>query len=108
VAGLWVTWWLDEARPAGVELTPPGGVPIATHVVTVNDVLDGHVGWDLECFDRIYLQRLGRRPCGCPAMRGDRRVCRVWPTSLDVLMIHGVPSSHQSDGLALVERGQLV
>ncbi len=24
-------------------------------VVTVNDVLDGHVGLDVECMDRIYL-----------------------------------------------------
>jgi hypothetical protein len=28
---------------------------MATRVVTVNDLLDGHVGLDLECFDRIYL-----------------------------------------------------
>ena len=28
---------------------------MATRVITVNDVLDGHVGLDLECFDRIYL-----------------------------------------------------
>jgi len=28
---------------------------MASRVVTVNDVLDGHVGLDLECFDRIYL-----------------------------------------------------
>lgn len=28
---------------------------MATRVVTVNDVLEGHVGLDLECFDRIYL-----------------------------------------------------
>jgi hypothetical protein len=28
---------------------------VATGVVTVNDILDGHVGLDLECFDRIYL-----------------------------------------------------
>jgi len=28
---------------------------MATRVVTVNDVLDGHVSLDLECFDRIYL-----------------------------------------------------
>ena len=28
---------------------------MVTRVVTVNDVLDGHVGLDLECFDRIYL-----------------------------------------------------
>ena len=28
---------------------------MATRVVTVNDVLEGHVGLDLECLDRIYL-----------------------------------------------------
>ena len=28
---------------------------MASRIVTVNDVLDGHVGLDLECFDRIYL-----------------------------------------------------
>ena len=28
---------------------------MATRVVRVNDILDGHVGLDLECFDRIYL-----------------------------------------------------
>lgn len=28
---------------------------MATRVVYVNDALDGHVGLDLECFDRIYL-----------------------------------------------------
>ena len=28
---------------------------MATRVVTVNDILDGHVASDLECFDRIYL-----------------------------------------------------
>ena len=28
---------------------------MATRVVTVDDILDGHVGLDLECFDRIYL-----------------------------------------------------
>jgi hypothetical protein len=28
---------------------------MATRVVTVNDILDGHVSLDLECFDRIYL-----------------------------------------------------
>ena len=28
---------------------------MATRVVTVNDILDGQVGLDLECFDRIYL-----------------------------------------------------
>src|SRR5918911_337901 len=28
---------------------------MATRVITLNDILDGHVGLDLECFDRIYL-----------------------------------------------------
>ncbi len=28
---------------------------MATRVVTVNDILDGDVGLELECFDRIYL-----------------------------------------------------
>ena len=28
---------------------------MASRVVTVNDVLDGHVTLDLECLDRIYL-----------------------------------------------------
>jgi hypothetical protein len=28
---------------------------VVSRVVTVNDVLDGHVGLDLECLDRIYL-----------------------------------------------------
>ena len=28
---------------------------MASRVITVNDILDGHVGLDLECFDRIYL-----------------------------------------------------
>ncbi|HET9257215.1 MAG TPA: hypothetical protein VFO16_18730 [Pseudonocardiaceae bacterium] len=28
---------------------------MATRVVTVGDILGGHVGLDLECFDRIYL-----------------------------------------------------
>jgi hypothetical protein len=28
---------------------------MAATVVTVNEVLDGHVGLDLECLDRIYL-----------------------------------------------------
>jgi hypothetical protein len=28
---------------------------MASRVVTVNDILGGHVGLDLECFDWIYL-----------------------------------------------------
>src|SRR6266568_4573352 len=28
---------------------------MSAHVVTVNDVLDGHVALDIQCLDRIYL-----------------------------------------------------
>ncbi|MCE7008871.1 hypothetical protein LWC34_39580 [Kibdelosporangium philippinense] len=28
---------------------------MGAHVVTVNDVLDGHVALDIQCLDRIYL-----------------------------------------------------
>ena len=48
-------WRWGEARVAGLGVFRPGGGGVATRVVTVNDVLDGHVGLDLECFDRIYL-----------------------------------------------------
>ena len=37
-----------ETIPAGPVLRHPGKL-------TANDILDGHVGLDLECFDRIYL-----------------------------------------------------
>jgi len=30
-------------------------VIIVARVITVNDVLDGHVVLDIECLDRIYL-----------------------------------------------------
>jgi hypothetical protein len=30
-------------------------VVIVARVITVNDVLDGHVALDIECLDRIYL-----------------------------------------------------
>jgi hypothetical protein len=32
-----------------------GHAGVMAAMVTVNDVLDGHVGLDLECLDRIYL-----------------------------------------------------
>ena len=46
------------APPRGWALVRPGladqaGGMAAT--VTVNEVLDGHVGLDVECLDRIYL-----------------------------------------------------
>jgi hypothetical protein len=34
---------------------PTWGWAVATRVLGVNDILEGHVGLDLECFDRIYL-----------------------------------------------------
>ena len=47
---------------------------MATRVVTVNDILDGHVASDLECFDRIYLNGWVhnlRRPDGTPRLTLD-------------------------------------
>ncbi len=34
---------------------------MATRVLIVNDILDGHVGLDLECFDR-FISTIGCRP----------------------------------------------
>src|SRR5205823_4292566 len=48
-------WWL------GVVSSGPGKPALAVHacgmaaVVNVNDVLDGHVGLEIECVDRLYL-----------------------------------------------------
>src|SRR6185295_17372661 len=33
----------------------PTRLAVMAAVVTINDVLDGHVGLDVECLDRIYL-----------------------------------------------------
>ena len=47
-----------------------------TRVVTVNDVLDGHVALDVECVDRIYLNGCWRglareqRPAVTKALAG--------------------------------------
>ncbi len=35
---------------------------MATRTVTVNDLLDGHVGLDVECLDRVYLNLYVNRP----------------------------------------------
>ena len=43
---------------------------MATRVVTVNDILDGHVGLDLECF--LSATPWGRAPSGCSASAGGR------------------------------------
>ena len=44
-------------REAGRWSAPawPTRLAVMAAVVTVNDVLDGHVGLDVECLDRIYL-----------------------------------------------------
>jgi hypothetical protein len=52
-------WWGDVARGWGAGWCTTAGwswrCAMASRVVTVNDVLDGHVTLDLECLDRIYL-----------------------------------------------------
>ena len=40
---------------AGQEPAWPAMLAVMAAVVTVNDVLDGHVDLDVECLDRIYL-----------------------------------------------------
>jgi hypothetical protein len=40
-------------------------------VVTVNDVLDGHVALDIQCLDRVYLNAYA-------AEAGNRQVERDW------------------------------
>jgi len=55
VAGLAGDVAAGGGQAGGVELTPARRCAMATRVVTVNDILDGHVGLALECFDRIYL-----------------------------------------------------
>lgn len=48
---------------AGLSCYRPWRCVMATRVVTINDVLDGHVGLDLKCFDRIasHSERCARR-----------------------------------------------
>jgi hypothetical protein len=39
--------------------------------VTVNEVLDGHVGLDLECLDRVYLNAyVPNRACHANGVSG--------------------------------------
>src|SRR4029079_12882837 len=49
--------WSRRRREAGRWSAPawPTRLAVMAAVVTVNDVLDGHVGLDIECLDRIYL-----------------------------------------------------
>jgi hypothetical protein len=55
VAGLVDDVAVGWGQGCWVGVCPTWGWAMATRAVTVNDVLDGHVGLDLECFDRIYL-----------------------------------------------------
>ena len=56
-----VAGWLRPAPgpmlPSGVAAAPRWAHPgcMAQRIVTVNDLLDGHVLLDIECLDRIYL-----------------------------------------------------
>jgi len=54
-------------------------VVIMARVITVNDVLDGHVALDIECLDRIYLnayvpipQEIMRWPVPRPSAAASR------------------------------------
>jgi hypothetical protein len=49
-----MTCGFSPIRLTVIDIARRGRCPMAT-VVTVNDVLDGHVALDLECLDRIYL-----------------------------------------------------
>src|SRR4051812_23813042 len=49
-----MTCGFSPVRLTVIDIARRGRCPMAT-VVTVNDVLDGHVVLDLECLDRIYL-----------------------------------------------------
>src|SRR5437660_664637 len=44
----------DPRRRGGVRAWPRWGCAVA-EVANVNELLDGHVGLDLECLDRVYL-----------------------------------------------------
>ena len=50
---------------------------MGARVVTVNDVLDGHVALDIQCLDRIYLNayvpKLQSRRTGIGSPRGSSR-----------------------------------
>jgi hypothetical protein len=71
LAGRWLRIWLILAPLVqGAE----GGY--GTRVVTVNNVLDGHIALDVECVDRIYLNGCWRglareqRPAVTKALAG--------------------------------------
>jgi hypothetical protein len=68
----------SEASPQTAERRGWPGCHGAVHAglmaatVTVNDVLDGHVGLDLECMDRIYLNGYVPNRSGCGTRQTDR------------------------------------
>ena len=66
---------------------------IMAAVVTVNDVLDGHVGLDVECLDRIYLNGyVPNLQVGGQVVSFDSGTC-VHP--------HGRPASREHSGRVL-------
>ena len=49
-----------RAGGAGPRASMLGGM---ASVVNINDVLDGHVALEVECVDRLYLERVRARTC---------------------------------------------
>jgi len=50
---------------------------MGSRLLTVNDVLAGHVTLDVECLDRIYLNGYVPNPC-----RSVARSCSSWPSGV--------------------------
>jgi hypothetical protein len=71
---------------------------MGTRVVTVNDVLEGHVALDIQCLDRIYLNAYVPKLQSSATTTADGR-CRLPPTVCPALV--------SRSGGDLPERGQL-
>ena len=76
-------------------------------VITVNDVLDGHVVLDIECLDRVYLNAYV--PCGVPILRHSVDLRRLEPADVLVSRAHSLllRASGITDGVQANHRGYM-